>query len=51
MYYIRLSLFFSLITTAQNQFELSYYLPQNVTYSKTIPTVPKEYFGMVQISY
>ena len=39
-----IALLFSLVTLAQNQFELSYYLPQNVTYNKTIPT-PESVIG------
>ncbi|MBT8316183.1 MAG: zinc carboxypeptidase [Lutibacter sp.] len=39
-----IALLFSLVTSAQNQFELSYYLPQNATYNKTIPT-PESVIG------
>ena len=38
------SLFFFQFTTAQQELDLSYYLPQNITYDENIPT-PKEVIG------
>jgi len=39
-----ITLLFSVITIAQNQFELSYHLPEKITYDKAIPT-PESVIG------
>ncbi len=39
-----IALLFSVITISQNQFELSYYLPQDITYNTDIPT-PESIIG------
>ena len=43
-FFFLITLFFSVLITAQSQFELSYHLPQKTTYNKAIPT-PESVLG------